>query len=585
MTQTIQKKLNDSAVIRWTALILVALMQFFAYMFVDVLSPLQTMLQTSRSWSPTVFGLYGGSEFILNVCGFLILAGIILDKMGVRFTGILSASMMVLGAAIKLYGISDYFCAGGFGYDFFSSFLTDIPASAKIACLGFMIFGCGTEMGGVTVSRAIVKWFTGKELALAMGAEMAIARLGVFAVFSLSPWVANLGTPSVVRPVAVVGLLLCIGLLSYIIFSVMDRKLDRQSDASDLAAESEEPFKVADLKNLFTSKTFLIVSALCVLYYSAIFPFQKFATGMLESNLGIPNEQAANIFRWFPMGAMILTPFLGMFLDHKGKGATMLMIGAVLMFVCHMIFAVVPLTPVIAFAAIVLLGLSFSLVPAALWPSVPKLIDNRYLGSAYAVIFWIQNIGLMIFPILIGATLNATNPGISSNVEKLQQNLTVISEQKVVLDEFRTTITPEEGELTTMPDANQLVLQQRTAKYLDLFNATQQAIDEAVEDNQLWLDESSRKMVITSLVGQVKELKTITNRIPLQGVGPMMQSLDKIEENLMQIAAIRGNINYNYTAPMLVFACLGVLAFLLGMWLKVEDRKKHYGLELPNIQK
>lgn len=188
MTQAIQKKLNDSAWARWTALILVALTMFFGYMFVDVLSPLQNMLESTRGWSPTIFGLYGGSEFILNVCGFLLVAGIILDKMGVRFTGILSASLMVLGAGIKFYGLSNYFYEGGFGYEFLNSFLTDIPASAKLACLGFMIFGCGTEMAGVTVSRAIVKWFTGKELALAMGLEMAIARLGVFAVFSLSPW-------------------------------------------------------------------------------------------------------------------------------------------------------------------------------------------------------------------------------------------------------------------------------------------------------------------------------------------------------------------------------------------------------------
>ena len=260
MTQAIQKKLNDSAWARWTALILVALTMFFGYMFVDVLSPLQNMLESTRGWSPTIFGLYGGSEFILNVCGFLLVAGIILDKMGVRFTGILSASLMVLGAGIKFYGLSNYFYEGGFGYEFLNSFLTDIPASAKLACLGFMIFGCGTEMAGVTVSRAIVKWFTGKELALAMGLEMAIARLGVFAVFSLSPWVANWGgDPSVARPVAVVGLLLCIGLLTYIAFSVMDFKLDRQTEADTPIGETEEPFKVADLKNLFSSKTFLIV--------------------------------------------------------------------------------------------------------------------------------------------------------------------------------------------------------------------------------------------------------------------------------------------------------------------------------------
>ena len=466
MTETIQRKINDSAFARWTALVLIASTMFFGYMFVDVLSPLKNLLETSRGWNSTVFGLYGGSEFILNVCGFLIVAGIILDKMGVRFTGLLSASLMVAGAAVKTYGISEYFCLGGFGFEFFSSFLTDIPASAKLACLGFMIFGCGTEMAGITVSKAIVKWFTGKEMALAMGLEMAIARLGVFAVFSLSPWVAELGSPSVVRPVAVVGVLLCIGLLTFLVFTVMDRKLDRQTGAAVAAGEPEEQFKVSDLRKLFTSGTFLTVAALCVLYYSAIFPFQRFATDMLQSNLGITAKQASDIFRWFPIGAMVLTPLLGSYLDHRGKGATMLLLGAILMTACHLIFALVPLTPLIAYSAIILLGISFSLVPAALWPSVPKLIENRLLGSAYAVIFWIQNIGLMAFPIIIGWSLNVSNPGVAE---------------------------------------------------------------------------------------QIKE--------GVEGAA------------------------YNYTVPMLTFSCLGIAAFLLGLWLKAQDRSKGYGLELPNIKK
>ena len=303
-------------------------------------------------------------------------------------------------------------------------------------------------------------------MALAMGLEMAIARLGVFAVFSLSPWVAELGSPSVVRPVAVVGVLLCIGLLTFLVFTVMDRKLDRQAGAAVAAGEPEEQFKVSDLRKLFTSGTFLTVAALCVLYYSAIFPFQRFATDMLQSNLGITAKQASDIFRWFPIGAMVLTPLLGSYLDHRGKGATMLLLGAILMTACHLIFALVPLTPLIAYSAIILLGISFSLVPAALWPSVPKLIENRLLGSAYAVIFWIQNIGLMAFPIIIGWSLNVSNPGVAE---------------------------------------------------------------------------------------QIKE--------GVEGAA------------------------YNYTVPMLIFSCLGIAAFLLGLWLKAQDRSKGYGLELPNIKK
>lgn len=469
MVEKIHQTLRDSAVARWTALILIASTMFFAYMFVDVLSPLQTMLAKSPTfWSEDVYGTFAGSEYFLNVFFFfLIFAGIILDKMGIRFTAILSGVVMVVGASIKLYAISEYFVAGNWLFDFLNSFWVSFPASAKLASLGFMIFGSGVEMAGITVSKAIVKWFSGKELALAMGLEMAIARLGVFAVFRLSPMLAE-SMGSIVVPVAVCCGLLCIGLLTFIIYSFMDKKLDKQIGEQNANEEPEEPFQIKDLGILFTSKTFLIVSFLCVLYYSAIFPFQKFATSMLENRLDITSSDAAALFSWFPIGAMVLTPLLGAFLDHKGKGASMLMIGAILMTVCHLIFALYPLnsnSTFIAYGAIVVLGVSFSLVPAALWPSVPKLVENRYLGSAYSVIFWIQNIGLMLFPIIIGKALAFSNPGVSE-----------------------------------------------------------------------------------------------------------------------QIAA-GADVSYNYTLPMLIFASLGVLAFILGIWLKIEDKKKGYGLELPNIKK
>ncbi len=464
MSQVISRKLNDSTFVRWSALILIALTMFFSYMFVDVISPLQQMLETSRGWSPEVYGTVAGSEYFLNVFVlFLIFAGIILDKMGVRFTGLLSASVMIIGAGIKLYAVSDYFVPGAFGYDFLNSFWPAFPASAKLACVGFAIFGCGTEMAGVTVTKAIAKWFHGKEMAFAMGTQVAIARLGVAAVMLLSPRLAALAPESVVRPVAVVALLLCIGLLTFLVFTFLDRKLDRQVEA---AAESpSEEFRVSDLGKLFTNPTFLMVAALCVLYYSAIFPFQKFAVPMLQNTLGISAKSAADMFAWFPIGAMVLTPLLGLYLDYRGKGATMLIVGALLMFGCHLIFALVPLTPFITYTAIILLGVSFSLVPAALWPSVPKLVEDRYLGSAYSVTFWIQNIGLWVFPVIIGSALQNSNPGIS---ERLQA-----------------------GEAAT----------------------------------------------------------------------------------------------YDYTVPMLIFASLGVLAFVLGLWLKALDKKKGFGLELPNVKK
>jgi len=395
---------------RWSALILIALAMFFAYMFVDVMSPLQSLIEEKRGWDSGVFGTYAASEFILNVCGFLILAGIILDKCGVRFTGILSTSLMVLGAAIKYVGVSEWFQGTGF-CEWLNSWWVSLPGSAKMASLGFMVFGCGCEMAGITVSKAIAKWFKGKEMALAMGLEMAIARLGVFAVLSASPRIAAHFDNSVVAPIAFCTVLLLIGLINFCVFSVMDAKLDRQLGEAAADDEPAEEFKVSDLGKIFSSKMFWIVALLCVLYYSAIFPFQRYATNYLEQTLQVETTVAADLLRWFPILAMILTPFLGSFLDHKGKGATMLMLGSLIMIVCHLSFAfILPIYPSqwLALLIIIVLGVSFSLVPAALWPSVPKIIDPVILGSAYSLIFWIQNIGLCFVPLIIGMTLKAT---------------------------------------------------------------------------------------------------------------------------------------------------------------------------------
>ncbi|MBQ8471410.1 MAG: MFS transporter [Alistipes sp.] len=386
---------------------------FFAYMFVDVMSPLKSLIESSRGWDSQTFGTYAASEYFMNVFFFfLIFEGIILDKMGIRFTGLLSASLMVLGAAIKYYAISDSFMGTGLEA-WLGSWWTAFPASAKLASFGFMIFGCGCEMAGTTVSKAIAKWFQGKEMALAMGMEMAIARLGVFAVMWLAPMISNKFDQSVVAPVAFCTVLLIIGLLNYTIFVLMDQKFDKQLKAEGSAEEqsSEEEFQLKDLGKIFSSKMFWLVALLCVLYYSAIFPFQRYAPNFLEVTLGIDAESASRLFSCFPILAMCLTPALGALLDFKGKGATMLMVGAVIMIACHLSFAfLLPMFPskALALLLVVTLGVSFSLVPAALWPSVPKIIDEKILGSAYCVIFWIQNIGLCLVPLLIGTVLDKT---------------------------------------------------------------------------------------------------------------------------------------------------------------------------------
>ncbi|MCC8070737.1 MAG: MFS transporter [Bacteroidales bacterium] len=427
----------DKAWVRWSALILLASGMFFSYIFMDVLSPLQQYLQQTKGWDPMAYGRFAGSETFLNVfVFFLIFAGIILDKMGVRFTAILSGSVMVVGGCLNYYALTDSFAQSSLVsvMDNFvnlpdtwwniTPFYKGMPASAKLSAIGFMIFGCGVEMAGITVSRGIVKWFQGKEMALAMGLEMALARVGVAVVFLGSPAIAAFhDNISVSRPIGFAALLLCIGLICFIVYSFMDKALEKQTGAADAA--EDDPFKVSDLKYILKSQVFWIVALLCVLYYSAIFPFQKYANNMLQCNLGISAEEAGFVFFVFPLGAAAVTPLLGNYLDHKGKGATMLIFGAILMIVCHLTFALVlPATQsaFVAYTAIILLGISFSLVPASLWPSVPKLVEPKLLGSAYAVIFWIQNIGLYAFPMIIGAVLASSNPGVT---DPLKYNYTV----------------------------------------------------------------------------------------------------------------------------------------------------------------
>ena len=492
MSQTSIKTLRDSAGMRWTALLLLALAMFCSYVFMDILSPIKDLMQETRGWDSESFGRMQGAEVFLNVyVFFLIFAGIILDKMGVRFTAVLSGTVMLIGGLIKFYAVSDAFVGTGLERWFTDNlnwngslpvigailpFCAGMPASAKLAACGFMLFGCGCEMAGITVSRGIVKWFKGRETALAMGSEMALARLGVATCMIFSPYFAKLGGEVHVDNAVKFGVvLLCIALIMFITYFFMDKKLDSQTGEAE---EKDDPFKISDLGKIFTSLGFWLVALLCVLYYSAIFPFQKYAVNMLQCNLTLnPAQQgtfwagesvtivqyvimlvvavcafasnfskkegmkfglmglaivalivycymgymrgtAETIFAVFPLLAVAITPILGNYVDHKGKAATMLMLGSILLVICHLTFAfILPVFKgnaiggtVVAYVTILVLGASFSLVPAALWPSVPKLVDEKIIGSAYAAIFWIQNIGLGLFPALIGMVLNNTNP-------------------------------------------------------------------------------------------------------------------------------------------------------------------------------
>lgn len=550
MTEKITKSLRDSTATRWIALLLLSFAMFCSYIFMDILSPIKSLMETTRGWDSTAFGTYAGSETFLNVfIFFLIFAGIILDKMGVRFTAILSGIVMLIGASFNWYAVTDMFTGSTLATWFtnnlnyiplfdelgVSPFYRGMPASAKFASVGFMVFGCGVEMAGITVSRGIVKWFKGREMAMAMGSEMALARLGVATCMIFSPLIAKaniFGGANVSHAVAFGVILLMIALIMFIVYFFMDKKLDSQTGEAE---EKDDPFKIKDIGKILSSTGFWLVALLCVLYYSAIFPFQKYAVNMLECNLtfvepkgfwagntvtivqylimllvailafvsnfskgfkkitfiilsvlflvvfcimGYMRQSAETIFAVFPLLAVGITPILGKYVDSKGKAASMLMIGSILLIVCHLTFAfILPLFQgnniggvVIAYITILILGASFSLVPASLWPSVPKLVDNKVIGSAYALIFWIQNIGLWLFPLLIGKILDASNP----------------------------------------------------------------EIVQALKDG------------------------TMTSK--------------------------QAAISYDYTNPLIMLACLGVAALILGFILKYVDKKKGLGLELPNIK-
>lgn len=469
MKQKVHQLIVESAAARWTALILISLTMLAAYYFVDMIAPLQSLLQNDLNWTPANYGFFSGSEYMLNVLGFLILSGIILDKMGIRFTGLTAAAVMVLGGVIKLYGLTPAFNAGGFGFEFFNSFWPDMPASAKVASIGYAVFGIGVEMTGITVSRAIVKWFKGRELALAMGMEMATARMGASVAFFFSAPMAGVrmvdGIPQgdIMIPAYFGVALLAIGFLTFLVYCFMDVKFDRQAGEAAATDEPAEAFRLSDIWRILTNRGFLLIASLCVLFYSGVFPFLKYAVNMMQNKLGVTPALGGQISGLLPVGTILLTPVIGYFLDKKGKGATLMICGAALLTVAHLTFALAPLTVPLAIASIVVLGIAFSLVPASMWPSVPKIVEERYLGSAYALTFWIQNIGLMFFPWLIGVILEKVNPGISERLAA--------------------------GDATAL---------------------------------------------------------------------------------------------YDYTVPMLVFAALGGCAILLGILLRAEDRRKGYGLELPN---
>lgn len=415
-TQAIQQKLSDSKSARWTALLIVSFTMMFGYFFTDVMSPLEPLLTAAKEdgglglgWSSDEYGFFSGAYGYFNV--FLLLlffGGIILDKFGIRFTGIMSTILMFGGALIKWYAVGHDF-TGTIAVPFFGIYQTQVV----LAALGFSIYGVGCEIAGITVSKVIVKWFTGHELALAMGVQVALARLGTAGALGFAlPFAKWMGGVS-----ASVGLgaaLLCAGVIVFLVYCVMDKKED--ASAAAVQGEPEEGFKFSDLKVLLTTTGFWYVAVLCLMFYVGVFPFLKFATKLMIFKYGVAEDVAGLIPAMLPFGTIFLTPLFGSIYDKYGKGATLMLIGSVLLTCVHIIFALPFGTWILAVAVMVVLGIAFGLVPSAMWPSVPKIIPMKLLGTAYALIFYTQNIGLALVPVWIGK-VNQANTGANGVID------------------------------------------------------------------------------------------------------------------------------------------------------------------------
>ena len=416
MSEAIRQRLSDSPVARWTVLFIVATAMMMGYFVNDIMSPLETLLEMPRSqgglgWTPSDYGFFSGAGSFINV--FLLMlffSGIILDKMGIRFTGTLACSLMVLGTLIKYYAVTTDF--GGTDVSFFG---TDLPASAAWASFGFAIFGVGYEMTGITVSKAMVRWFTGHELALAMGLQLAMARFGTAAALSISAPIARHYTLS--TPLLVALAFLIIGLLAFLVFCIMDRRLDSPSLSSQTSpvSNTNDEFHWSDIGVTLRNPGFWLITLFCVLFYSAVSPFLKFSTKLMVMKYGVDPDLAGFFSSIAPFGTILMTPLFGLVYDKYGKGVTLVITGALMLAAVHFGFSMPMHSSTIAIALMVILSIGYSLAPAALWPCVPKIIPLKCLGTAYSMIFFIQNFGRAIIPMCVGKA-NETDPSYTTSM-------------------------------------------------------------------------------------------------------------------------------------------------------------------------
>jgi MFS family permease len=401
----IKKALNESALTRWLILILVSISMAANYYFYDALSPLKQLMGEHLGFSSTDYGRFISAYSFPNV--FLLMAvlgGIITDRLGIRITGTTFVALMVFGSFFTAYGASEYFNNGGPGYSFLSSFAHGWSPALKMMFFGYFLFGLGAETSIVVITKIVVKWFKGKEMALALGVNLAIARLGAAMSLIVTPALVE---PTWTTPIWFGMLFLGVGFLFFVSYNFFDIKLDRQRH---IDVSEKDVFRISDIGKLLSNRSFIFITLLCVTFYSAVFPFIKYAPDLLQNKFGLSMTLSSTMTSMVYFGTIIFTPLFGWFADKKGKSATMMIFGSILLILVHLTLSLTRLTPYIP---MFFLGMAFSLIPATMWPSVAKIVDEPKLGTAYGLMFSIQNIGLWAFPILIGTVLDRSNPGVT----------------------------------------------------------------------------------------------------------------------------------------------------------------------------
>jgi len=405
----ISQSLRENKALRWGILLLISFVMAANYYFYDALSPLKQKMGEMLGFSSSDFGFFIAAYSLPNVFLLMsVLGGMIADRFGIRITGFFFVLFMFIGACITWYGASSYFNGGGFGYDFMSSFWISKSPALKVMSLGYFIFGLGAETSIVVITKTVVKWFKGKEIAFALGINLAIARLGAAMSLIVTP---QLMEPEWTTPIWFGALLLGIGFLLFILYTAFDLRFDRRE--KEIAVDAEEPFRMNDIKLLLTNRSFIYIALLCVTFYSAVFPFMKYAPDLLQNKFSFSEKLSVIISSSVYFGTILFTPLFGWFTDKKGKSASVMIYGSLLLVLVHLILSLTNLTPIIP---MVMLGIAFSLIPAAMWPSVTKIVDQRRIGTAYGLMFSIQNLGLWGFALLIGMVLDKSNPGITADM-------------------------------------------------------------------------------------------------------------------------------------------------------------------------